>query len=41
MLFVTSSVMAQVEFENGSLKDAIVKAKADNKLVMVMGSATW
>ena len=41
MLFLSSSVMAQVEFENGSLKEAIAKAKADNKLIMVMGSATW
>ena len=41
MLFTVSGLMAQVKFEEGNLKDAIAKAKAENKLVIVMGSATW
>ena len=41
MLLITSSVMAQVKFEPGNLKEAIAKAKAENKIVMIMGSATW
>ena len=40
-LLVSSSLMAQVQFESGNLKDAIAKANADNKLVMIMGSTTW
>lgn len=41
MMFATSSLMAQVTFESGSLKDAVAKAKAEGKMVMVIGSATW
>lgn len=41
MLFSAGSVMAQIQFESGSLKDALAKAKAENKLVMAIGSATW
>ena len=41
MLLISSSLMAQVKFEQGDLKEAIAKAKAENKLVMIMGSATW
>ncbi len=32
---------AQVELFEGSLSEAIAKAKADNKLVTVLASATW
>ena len=41
MLLASSSLMAQVQFETGNLKEAIAKAKAENKIVMIMGSATW
>ena len=41
MLLISSSLMAQVQFETGNLKEAIAKAKAENKLVMIMASATW
>ena len=40
-LLVSSNVMAQVQFESGNLKESIAKAKAENKIVMIMCSATW
>lgn len=40
-LFVSGSAMAQIQFESSSLKEALAKAKAENKLVMAIGSATW
>lgn len=40
-LFVSGSAMAQIQFESGSLKEALAKAKTENKLVMAIGSATW
>lgn len=41
MLFSAVGAMAQIQFEEGSLKEALAKAKAENKLVMVIGSTTW
>lgn len=40
MLFSAVGAMAQIQFEEGSLKEALAKAKAENKLVMVIGSTT-
>jgi len=34
-------VMGQVEYQKLSLKEAIEKSKATNKLVMVIASTTW
>lgn len=41
--FVVCSLatMAQVTFFEGSLKEAIAKAKSENKTVIAMGSTTW
>lgn len=41
ILFMSSSLMAQVQFESKSLKESVVKAKAENKIVIIMASATW
>lgn len=41
LILATSGVMAQVTFEESNLKEAIAKAKAEKKMVMVIGSATW
>lgn len=41
LILVTNGLMAQVKFEESNLKTAIEKAKAENKMVMVIGSATW
>gem|GEM_PF-2532975 len=35
------SAMGQVEYQKLSLKEAVEKSKATNKLVMVIASATW
>ena len=35
------SAFGQVEYQKLSLKEAIEKAKATDKLVMVIASATW
>ncbi len=36
-----SALFAQVKYSDLSLSEAIVKAKSENKKVLVMGSATW
>lgn len=41
LLLVTSSVMAQTKLEHCSLKEAIEKAKAENKMVMLINGTTW
>lgn len=41
LIFATNLLMAQVAFEESNLKEAIAKAKAEKKMVMVIGSATW
>ena len=43
LLFVllTQMVNAQVSLYEGSLSEALAKAKKENKLVMVIGSTTW
>lgn len=41
MLFSAVGAMAQIKFEESTLKEALAKAKAENKLVMVIGSTTW
>lgn len=35
------SAMGQVVYQKMSLDEAIAKAKAENKLVMVIASTTW
>lgn len=35
------AAMAQVSFFSGSLKEAVEKAKKENKKVLVLASATW
>lgn len=41
MWLLSLASIAQVKFFEGSLNDAIAKAKAEKKLVLIMGSATW
>lgn len=40
-LVCTIAAMAQVNFFKGTLKEAIEKAKNENKTVIVLASATW
>lgn len=40
-LMSSIAVMAQVKFFNGSIKEAMKKAKAENKNIMVLASTTW
>lgn len=40
-MLISNTLFAQTKFENISLKEAIAKAKIENKYVMVMTSTTW
>lgn len=40
-LLVSVSAMAQVKFQDLAIKEAVAKAKAENKLVMILASTTW
>jgi hypothetical protein len=39
--FCSFAAFGQVEYQKLTLKEAIEKSKATNKLVMVIASATW
>ncbi len=41
LLLLSFATSAQVKIFTGKLDDALLKAKAENKDVMVMASATW
>lgn len=41
VMMACNGLFAQVVLESGDLKSVTNKAKTENKLIMIIGSATW